>query len=653
MNTMKHFWRALCASLLALICCAPLHAQDVITLTGSNYTTYLESYTYTSDGATLTGWRPKNRADLRSAKKLILDASLPNIVFRDMSYRGAMCNLEELVLNDYNAKVFALWSTKLRKVTIQNSSTTLPMHVEFNNSCLSQDGIISDRKFYRLQLHRSNVTDPTPFYSMLDYATFASTPENNGDLEFSGGKYNRQTRASVDDGIINPTNLIREIDMTRLPSQLRFLQVTHNLLTKIENVTQSIYSLMLNNNLLWSADLSTVVRFTNATGAVFPCISPQKPYADLTVVKGEAEDGSQDEVRLYLPEGQSELFDGSRLRSGSVKLLGTEVADQQIFGTTEKYFKLASVAGGVNADLDLYAKHNGFSYHYTACPSFPDDAVDGKGRLQKYMEVEVKTYPYIMYINPQTKSGQGVNYYSGTLWLDYDAIVPPETTAWIATGIKRDSVNVGSAQAGNQLVLEKIGDPGNLIPAGTAMYVRSNTQAGLYAFHKVWTHEPLGWDGTTRDAGRTDTLWYNKVYTDEQLAELAAQRARIGDRNILEGSDTITRLNGPLEALTLGVERKSGKRMIGFWPFSGTEIPAHRCYIPEATYRRLTSGSSSGAKGVTFFFGNGETTGITTLDSDATDALPDHWYTLDGRRLNGKPTMKGVYIHQGRKEVVR
>ena len=653
MNTMKHFWRALCASLLALICCAPLHAQDVITLTGSNYTTYLESYTYTSDGATLTGWRPKNRADLRSAKKLILDASLPNIVFRDMSYRGAMCNLEELVLNDYNAKVFALWGTKLRKVTIQNSSDTSPIGLSADNSFLSLDSIISDRKFYKLQLKRTKVTDLERLYSMLDFATNATHPtyaSSNADLQLNGGKYNRQTMAGMDDGTINPTNQIREIDMSRIPSQLRILLIRHNLLTKMENVNlTNLEQTELNNNLLWSLDLNSITVTSTRTYR----ISPQKPYADLTVVKGEAVDGSQDEVRLYLPEGQSALFDDSRLVSGSVKLQGTAVTDQQIFGTTEKYFKLASVAGGVNADLDLYAKHNGFSYQYNARPSLPDDAVNSDGSSRKYMDVEVKTYPYIMYINPQTKSGAGVDYYSGTLWLDYDAVVPPETTVWIATGIKRDSVNVGSAQAGNQLVLEKIGDPGNLIPAGTAMYVRSNTQAGLYAFHKVWTHEPLGWDGPDATSQPTDTLWYNKVYTDEQLTELAAQRARIGDRNILEGSNTITRLDGPLEALTLGVERKSGKRMIGFWPFSGTEIPAHRCYIPEATYRRLTSGSSSGAKGVTFFFGNGETTGITTLDSSATDALPDHWYTLDGRRLNGKPTQKGVYIHQGRKEVVR
>jgi hypothetical protein len=29
------------------------------------------------------------------------------------------------------------------------------------------------------------------------------------------------------------------------------------------------------------------------------------------------------------------------------------------------------------------------------------------------------------------------------------------------------------------------------------------------------------------------------------------------------------------------------------------------------------------------------------------------WYSLDGRKLEGKPTVKGIYIHNGRKEVVK
>jgi hypothetical protein len=31
----------------------------------------------------------------------------------------------------------------------------------------------------------------------------------------------------------------------------------------------------------------------------------------------------------------------------------------------------------------------------------------------------------------------------------------------------------------------------------------------------------------------------------------------------------------------------------------------------------------------------------------------ESWYTLDGRKLNGKPTVKGMYIKGGRKVVIK
>ena len=31
----------------------------------------------------------------------------------------------------------------------------------------------------------------------------------------------------------------------------------------------------------------------------------------------------------------------------------------------------------------------------------------------------------------------------------------------------------------------------------------------------------------------------------------------------------------------------------------------------------------------------------------------DSWYTVDGRKLNGMPTKKGIYVKNGRKVVVK
>ena len=52
---------------------------------------------------------------------------------------------------------------------------------------------------------------------------------------------------------------------------------------------------------------------------------------------------------------------------------------------------------------------------------------------------------------------------------------------------------------------------------------------------------------------------------------------------------------------------------------------------------------------------NGETTGIGTLDTETGEMTFDSeaWYTLDGVRLSGKPTKKGLYINNGRKIVIK
>ena len=47
------------------------------------------------------------------------------------------------------------------------------------------------------------------------------------------------------------------------------------------------------------------------------------------------------------------------------------------------------------------------------------------------------------------------------------------------------------------------------------------------------------------------------------------------------------------------------------------------------------------------------TTGIKGGRWKKEDGRSERWYTLDGRRLSGKPTAKGVYIVGGKKIVVK
>ena len=57
---------------------------------------------------------------------------------------------------------------------------------------------------------------------------------------------------------------------------------------------------------------------------------------------------------------------------------------------------------------------------------------------------------------------------------------------------------------------------------------------------------------------------------------------------------------------------------------------------------------TNGVRDIVLNFEDGtQTTGIIG-HIDITDKADAAWYSLDGRKLEGKPTKKGVYIHNGR-----
>lgn len=634
---------------IMLLALMPLCMQaQTVTIKASNASTYL---TTTMSGASAGRFTVKDVTALRNAKKIIIAADLSD-TYKEFYYNhnsiakglNILANLEELELQKNHKLIrIVVWGTKIKKLTVYDSSPT-DKFVELNvqSAFLTEDSIIlgDNIKFDQLHLHRNKITSLEKFYTRFKAPTVTS---RTAGIYCNGGSYIRKDRANVDDGTFNPTNTIRKIDMSRVPDYVSAFQFRNNLLEHLDAGSHTKFdNLLLSYNLLWSLDLNSV---TAPPGTINYEISPQKPLADLTVVKGTAENGSGDEVRLNLPVDQNALFDGTRLKPHSVKLLNNEIATQALqHDGTQNYFKVASVADGATADLDLYEKDGAFSYEYDHRPNFEGTSNESL----RYMTVQVKTYPYIMYINPSTKQiGNNIHYYSGTLWLDYDAVVPAGTTVWIVTGIrsKSDITSGGTANAYDQLELKPIGEEGDLIPAGTAMFVRSDSQAGLYAFQKVWKHKLLGWSA--------DTVMYEKVYTTEQLNKLQETRDKIAELggNLLEGAGTETDFGGPRRALSLGFESGIGTGVIGFWPFTGTKAAPHRCFIRETTYKN--AGGSNSAKGATFFFNDPETTGITHVNNNNVSTDDDAWYSLDGRRLSGKPSWKGVYIHKGRKEVIR
>lgn len=66
--------------------------------------------------------------------------------------------------------------------------------------------------------------------------------------------------------------------------------------------------------------------------------------------------------------------------------------------------------------------------------------------------------------------------------------------------------------------------------------------------------------------------------------------------------------------------------------------------------------TSSGIRAMMDFdidFDDEEVTAIANLKSQISSLKPESWFTLQGVKLDGKPTQRGVYLHNGRKEAVR
>ena len=86
-----------------------------------------------------------------------------------------------------------------------------------------------------------------------------------------------------------------------------------------------------------------------------------------------------------------------------------------------------------------------------------------------------------------------------------------------------------------------------------------------------------------------------------------------------------------------------------YYPGNGAGIGAQRAYFKlgsgEALARQLTAFNID--------FGD-ESTGIVSISKESgSQGASTGWFTLDGRRLDGKPSRAGVYINNGNKVVIK
>ena len=176
------------------------------------------------------------------------------------------------------------------------------------------------------------------------------------------------------------------------------------------------------------------------------------------------------------------------------------------------------------------------------------------------------------------------------------------------------------------------GDPVETLVAGTPYIIKWDAAATNIVsptFSGVTVNSDMHPYDT--DAVNSDEDPNNNVTTEERVRFLGTYKSTTFD-----GDDTSILLMGGSNTL--------------YYPQNGAGIGAQRAYF------KIGSDGALLARRMTAFnigFGDGEETGIISVSTDAKDLNGGAWYTLDGRKLNGKPTKSGIYVNGGRKVVVK
>ena len=116
--------------------------------------------------------------------------------------------------------------------------------------------------------------------------------------------------------------------------------------------------------------------------------------------------------------------------------------------------------------------------------------------------------------------------------------------------------------------------------------------------------------------------------------------------NELKGGSTVA---DGYTAYTLAAE--NGK--MGFYKFTGAALNPNKAHLEIAN--KPSGGDSAPIRDFYGFDFEEEMPTATAIDHSTLtiDHYDDAWYTMDGRKLNGVPTAKGVFINNGRKVVIK
>ncbi|QYR10897.1 chitobiase/beta-hexosaminidase C-terminal domain-containing protein [Prevotella sp. Rep29] len=124
---------------------------------------------------------------------------------------------------------------------------------------------------------------------------------------------------------------------------------------------------------------------------------------------------------------------------------------------------------------------------------------------------------------------------------------------------------------------------------------------------------------------------------------ITEENGTAAEGNMLRGSDVDKTTTEGAKYYMLSLAATGGNETVGF--YYGAENGAAFINKAHRAYLAVPEGTEAKATGYAF----NEVTGINDITREqVTDGV---WYTIDGKRLNGEPTAKGIYVVNGKKVV--
>lgn len=135
--------------------------------------------------------------------------------------------------------------------------------------------------------------------------------------------------------------------------------------------------------------------------------------------------------------------------------------------------------------------------------------------------------------------------------------------------------------------------------------------------------------------------WFENVTVVDENPENQKVVSQDGSVTFVGSYCPVTFTGGDRSVLYLG----SNSNL--YFPAADRTMGAFRAYF------RLNLNAASKVKAFVLNFNEDDADGINSLTPDPSPRTGEEWYTLDGRKLNEKPSKGGIYIHNGRKEVLK